>query len=104
MKHVGGAIPDATAIHAARKKREAMRAGGHASEDKSRSYIPLKGNGEVEKSQSRQRSPQDDDDSDADEPRINFTGVRSSAAMRNLQLEELDTSSTNSSRGESWML
>ena len=83
-----------------------MRAGGHASEDKSRSYISLESNIEREKkSRSRQRSPQDDDDSDVDEPRINFTGVRSAAAMRSIQLEELGASSTtNSPHGESYML
>ena len=82
-----------------------MRAGGHASEDKSRSYISLESNIEREKkSRSRQRSPQDDDDSDVDEPRINFTGVRSAAAMRSLQLEELGASSTtNSPHGESYV-
>ena len=82
-----------------------MRAGGHASEDKSRSYISLEGNIAREKqSRSRQRSPQDDDDSDVDEPRINFTGVRSAAAMRSLQLEELGASSTtNSPHGESYV-
>ena len=87
---LGGAIPDATAIHAARKKREALRAGGQLPENKSRSYIPLKDNADGEK---KIRSPtHEDDDSDVDEARINFTGVRSAAAVKHRQLEELDNS------------
>jgi len=89
---VGGAIPDATAIHAARKKREAMRAGGQLAESKSSSsYISLKGTVDGDKRASSPRH-EDEDDSDADEPRINFTGVRSAAAVKNRQLEELDNS------------
>ena len=87
---LGGAIPDATAIHAARKKREALRAGAQFPDNKSRSYIPLKDQTDGEK---KLRSPtQEDDDSDVDEARINFTGVRSAAAVKNRQLEELDNS------------
>ena len=101
LKYIGGAIPDATAIHAARKKREAMRAGGHIAESKSsKSYIPLKGNVDGD---NHERSPRqdDEDDSDAEEARINFTGVRSAAAIRNRQLEQLDNSpTTNLSNGE----
>ena len=96
---IGGAIPDATAIHAARKKREAMRAGGHIQENKSKSYISLKGTVDGDK---KSRSPrEEDDDSDAEESRINFTGVRSAAAVKHRQLEELDHSpSGNLSNGE----
>ena len=87
---LGGAIPDATAIHAARKKREALRAGGQFPDNKSKSYISLKDHADGEK---KVHSPtQDDDDSDVDEARINFTGVRSAAAVKHRQLEELDNS------------
>ena len=98
--YLGGAIPDATAIHAARKKREAIRAGGHQAESKSRSYIPLKSEGDRDRKLCSPRQ-EDEDDSDAEEARINFTGVRSAAAVRNRQLEELDNSpSSNTSKGE----
>ena len=96
---VGGAIPDATAIHAARKKREAMRAGGSLPDVKSQSYIPLTNNSADR--DRRIRSPREEDDSDAEESRINFTGVRSAAAVKNRQLEELDNSPNRSqSNGE----
>ena len=109
---VGGAIPDAAAIHMARKKREAMRAGKQAGDVSvsNRSYIPLnKNNGASERSggSSRRHSDDDeDDDSDADgESRMNFTGVRSAAVVKTRQLEKMDTvnssspNSANSSRG-----
>ena len=78
-----------------------MRAVGHGPEsNSSRSYIPLKGNVDGDK-KSRSPSQDDEDDSDAEEARINFTGVRSAAAVRNRQLEELDNSPTTSlSNGE----
>ena len=67
-----------------------MRAGGNLPETKPRSYIPLKDSTENDRNL---RSPQqDDDDSDVEESRINFTGVRSAAAIKNRQIEELDTS------------
>ena len=68
-----------------------MRAGGQVDDIKSsRSYISLKNTVDDTK---RTCSPRhDEDDSDADEPRINFTGVRSAAAVKNRQLEELDNS------------
>ena len=97
--NLGGAIPDANAIHAARKKREAMRAGGNNPEPKTRSYIPLKDNKEGDRTM---RSPQhEDDDSDDDEARMRFTGVRSDAAIKNRQIEELDSSpNINRSNGK----
>ena len=79
-----------------------MRAGGHFAESKSsRSYIPLQGNVDGDKKSCSPR-PDDEDDSDAEEARINFTGVRSAAAIRNRQLEELDNSpNANLSNGKS---
>ena len=67
-----------------------MRAGGNLPETKPRSYIPLKDSTENDRNL---RSPQqDDDDSDVEESRMNFTGVRSAAAIKNRQIEELDAS------------
>ena len=91
LANLGGAIPDATAIHAARKKREALRACGNLPEAKPRSYIPLHDNTENDR---KVRSPHpDDDDSDIEESRMSFTGVRSQTAVKNRQIEELDNSS-----------
>ena len=93
---LGGAIPDAHAIHAARKKREAMRASGQSADSKSaRSYISLKGGEDTDKKMHSPRQD-DDDDSDAEESRINFTGVRSAAAVKSRQFEELDNSPAQS--------
>ena len=39
---LGGGIPDAAVIHAARKKREAARAAGGGNTAESRDYIPIK--------------------------------------------------------------
>ena len=75
-----------------------MRAGGNFPDAKTQSYIPLKNNSDKER---RIRSPREDDNSDAEESRINFTGVRSAAAVKNRQLEELDNSpNRNQSNGE----
>ena len=93
---LGGAIPDAHAIHAARKRREAMRESGQSADPKSaRSYIPLKGGEDTDKKMHSPRQD-DDDDSDAEESRINFTGVRSAAAVKSRQFEELDNSPAQS--------
>ena len=93
---LGGAIPDAHAIHAARKRREAMRESGQSADPKSaRSYIPLKGGEDTDKKMHSPRQDEDDD-SDAEESRINFTGVRSAAAVKSRQFEELDNSPAQS--------
>ena len=98
---LGGAIPDAHAIHAARKRREAMRESGQSADPKSaRSYIPLKGGEDTDKKMHSPRQDEDDD-SDAEESRINFTGVRSAAAVKSRQFEELLDNSPAQSGGSS---
>ena len=63
----GGAIPDAAAIHAARKKREAARAAGEKED-----FIPIK---DVEKETKSKRGPRllREEDEDDEEERISFT-------------------------------
>lgn len=84
-------IPDAAAIHAARKKREALRAGGAAAGNKdsdhsSKNFIPLSGRGDERRGRRRHHLADEDDDSEED-GRINFAGVRSEAAEKRQQME-----------------
>ena len=65
----GGVIPDAAAIHAARKQRQAARDVGNATS--SNSYIPLR------KKSSAHNSGNDDSDDDEDNVRIKFAGIQS---------------------------
>ena len=62
---IGGAIPDAAAIHAARKKREAARAKGEKED-----FIPIK---DAEKKSKRGPRLLREEDEDDDEERISFT-------------------------------
>jgi uncharacterized protein RhaS with RHS repeats len=67
----GGVIPDAAAIHAARKQRQAARDGGVLSSSGS-SYIP------VGKKNSAHNSADDESpDEDDDNVRIKFAGIKS---------------------------
>ncbi len=97
----GGAIPDAAAIHAARKRRQAAREKGDANGDGARAggdYIPIRREDDSsggQRSSRGRRLDRDEDDSGEDEDRINFTGVRSGAKDRQLRREEL-----NSEEGE----
>ena len=67
----GGAIPDAAAIHAARKQRQAARDGGSAGPGGA-SYIP------IQKKNSAHNSADDESaDEDDDNVRIKFAGIKS---------------------------
>jgi GC-rich sequence DNA-binding factor len=79
---VGGSIPDAAAIHEARKRRQAARERGDAGAG-ARDYIPVEK--DREEANKRDRSESDDED----EGRISFTGVRSDVKDRQLRQQQL---------------
>jgi len=84
----GGAIPDAAAIHEARKKRQAAREGAGGADfvplnDRGRGKVNLPGNGSS--SSSRVRRDEQDDDS-GEEGRITMDGVRTSRRDRELRI------------------
>lgn len=67
-----GAIPDAAAIHAARKQRQAAR----DNKIKNQNFIPVKN--KSASNNTAENSAEDDDDSgDDDDVRIKFTGIKS---------------------------
>ena len=89
----GGSIPDAAAIHAARKQREAMREGrgktGHKNGGgRKKDYIPLSGGGGGGGEGGRSkggRLARGSDESGSDEDKIDFAGVRSDRQVNNFR-------------------
>ena len=71
LHYLGGGIPDAAVIHAARKKREAARAAGGGNTADSRDYIPIK-----KKEEGRvKRGPRlvrEEDEEEGEEDRVSF--------------------------------
>ena len=68
----GGGIPDAATIHAARKKREALRdaGGGGASQD----YLPIKkADDESGRAKRGPRLVREEDEEEGEEDRVSFT-------------------------------
>ena len=68
----GGGIPDAATIHAARKKREAMREAGGVSE---KDYIPIKKADDAESGRGKRgpRLVREEDEEEEGEDRLSFT-------------------------------
>ena len=99
----GGSIPDAAAIHAARKKREAMREGrgggggrggaarnGENGHSGGKDYIPLGSEGgKGSRGSSARNRRAKSDDSDDDEDRIDFAGVRTDRQVISTQMQAM---------------
>ena len=81
-----GAIPDATAIFQARKRRQALREKGETiSSAPNQRYISLKSKNDDDHHSGRQ----EEEDSDDDEARIVMSGVRSNEEVRKESFERL---------------
>ncbi len=92
MFSLGGAIPDAAAIHAARKRRQAAREQGEAGGGGGGGdYLPLKSNNKNGDSSSKGRRNEHDEDSGDDDGRISFMGVRSDHRDRQIRRGELNS-------------
>ena len=75
----GGLIPDAAAIHAARKQRQAVRDGGIVTS--SASYIPIN-----KKSSANNSADDESPDEDDDNVRIKLAGIKSGKRQGNGQM------------------
>ena len=96
----GGGIPDAATIHAARKKREALReaGGGGASQD----YLPIKkADDESGRAKRGPRLVREEDEEEGEEDRVSFT-IKEAARSDEYHRRAARHQSGSDSEPETW--